>query len=138
MKKNNLFILIFFTVLLFSTLVFSRVEGVAVEPPQATTPTTTEQKHLLPQNTSSKSMFEKNAYDINQIGKDGAKFTIAKFLLAMLGVGLSAVAIFFGLKIYQKFVLNSMNKETKTDPNSLDSPKAFKEAINNFLDKTDK
>lgn len=64
---------------------------------------------------------------------------ILKFLLAMFGVLVSSLAIFGGLKFYKKFVLK---KSAKTDNinynNSLESPKTFKEAINIFLDKTDK
>lgn len=64
---------------------------------------------------------------------------IMQFLLAMFGVLLSSLAIFGGLKLYKKFVLKN---NTKTDNinygNTFESPKTFKEAINIFLDKTDK
>lgn len=64
---------------------------------------------------------------------------ILKFLLAMFGVLLSSLAILGGLKLYKKFVLKN---NTKTDNinygNTFESPKTFKEAINIFLDKTDK
>lgn len=67
----------------------------------------------------------------------GFKFMIIKFLTAMLGVAVSALAIFVGLKIYKKFVLKNDTKTSDIDYNeSLESPKDFKEAINIFLDKT--
>lgn len=63
---------------------------------------------------------------------------IAKFLFAMLGVLISAGAIFLGLKFYKKFILKQNQNLDNTDYNTLHSPKNFKEAINMFLDKTDK
>lgn len=63
---------------------------------------------------------------------------IAKFLLAMFGVLISAGAIFLGLKFYKTFILKQNQSSDNTDYNTLHSPKNFKEAINMFLDKTDK
>lgn len=73
------------------------------------------------------------------IKPEGRPSTILKFLVAMAGVLLSSLAIFGGLKLYKKFILKN---NTKTDNinygNTFESPKTFKEAINIFLDKTDK
>ncbi len=63
---------------------------------------------------------------------------ILKFLFAMLGVLISAIAIFGGLRIYQKFVLKQGANSDNTNYSTLQSPKNLKEAINLFLDKTDK
>lgn len=61
-----------------------------------------------------------------------------KFFVAMVGVLVSAGAIFLGLKIYKKFVLKQNQNIDNTDYSTLLSPKNFKDAINMFLDKTDK
>ncbi|HPT41196.1 MAG TPA: hypothetical protein PLG15_02310 [Candidatus Gastranaerophilaceae bacterium] len=82
---------------------------------------------------------EKNAYELTHMEKDGFKYGILKFLLAMTGVLVSALAIFLGLKIYQKFVLNKTTMPAKTvNGSELETPKDFKDALNLFLDKTDK
>ncbi len=82
---------------------------------------------------------QKNAYELTHMEKDGFKYGILKFLLAMTGVIVSALAIFLGLKIYQKFVLNKGTMPAKTVSGSeLETPKDFKDALNLFLDKTDK
>lgn len=66
-------------------------------------------------------------------------YPIVKFLSAMLGVLISVLAIWIGLKIYKKFILKDYSKSNEIDYNkTLESPKDFKEAINLFLDKTDK
>lgn len=63
---------------------------------------------------------------------------IFKFLGAMLGVLVSSLAIFGALKLYKKFIINAGARGEDDSTDSLDSPKDFKEAINLFLDKTDK
>ncbi|MDD3436569.1 MAG: hypothetical protein PHC64_05395 [Candidatus Gastranaerophilales bacterium] len=69
----------------------------------------------------------------------GASSTIAKFFFAMFGVIVSSLAIFLGLKIYQKFILKTNVKFDNIDyDKTLQSPKDFKEAVNLFLDKTNK
>lgn len=82
---------------------------------------------------------EKNAYKITHMQPKGFKYAIFKFFLAMLGVLVSAVAIFVGLKLYKKLTLKTNAKFDSIDYNkTLDSPRDFKDAINLFLDKTDK
>ncbi|MFA7659235.1 MAG: hypothetical protein WCY19_07360 [Candidatus Gastranaerophilaceae bacterium] len=82
---------------------------------------------------------EKNAYGLTHMEKTGFKYAFFKFFVAMAGVLVSALAIFFGLKFYKKFVLKSNAKLDEIDyDKTLESPKDFKEAINLFLDKTDK
>lgn len=67
-----------------------------------------------------------------------ASSPVVKFLFAMLGVLISAGAIYFGLKLYKKFMFKQNQNIDQTDYSTLYSPKSFKEAINIFLDKTDK
>lgn len=82
---------------------------------------------------------EKNAYAMNHMEKTGFKYGFFRFLLAMLGVLVSSGAIFLGLKLYKNVILKNNTKLDNLDYNkTLDSPKDFKEAINLFLDKTDK
>lgn len=76
---------------------------------------------------------------VQQSAQDGFRFVILKFVIAMAGVLISAAAIFFGLKLYKKFVLKNDTKiEESVYNSSLESPKDLKEAINIFLEKTDK
>ncbi len=64
---------------------------------------------------------------------------IFKFFMAMLGVLISSLAIFAGLKFYKKFMLKNNSKFDNIDyDKTLDSPRDFKEVINLFLDKTEK
>lgn len=63
----------------------------------------------------------------------------AKFFSAMAGVLVSVLAIWLGLKIYKKFALKDNSKFDKINYNTnLESPKDFREAINVFLEKTDR
>lgn len=82
---------------------------------------------------------QKNAYQFAHMEQKGFKYAIFKFFASMLGVLLSAVVIFFGLKMYKKISLKSVEKTNKIDyDKTLESPKDFKDTINLFLDKTDK
>lgn len=82
---------------------------------------------------------EKNTYKITHMQKTGFKYKLFKFFTAMLGVLISSLAIFGGLKIYKNLMLKNNSKSDTIDYNkNLESPKDFKEAINLFLDKTDK
>lgn len=64
---------------------------------------------------------------------------ILKFFGSMFGVLISALVIWLGLKIYKKLAIKDNAKLDNFDyEKNLDSPKDFKEAINLFLDKTDK
>jgi len=73
------------------------------------------------------------------IEKRGMKYNLFKFCTGMLGVLISSLTIFFCLKLYKKFFLkNKSNQENIDYDKTLESPKDFKEAINLFLDKTDK
>lgn len=82
---------------------------------------------------------EKNAYALTHINQKSFKFTFIKFGMSMLGVLISSLIIFLILKLYKKLHSKKMAKqEEKSYKNTLESPKDFKEAINIFLDKTDK
>lgn len=83
---------------------------------------------------------QKNAYALTHLNKqDDFKVNALKFLLAMLGVLVSALTLFLVLKLYKKVTLkNNLNLGDIDYDKTLESPKDFKEAINIFLDKTDK
>ncbi len=88
---------------------------------------------------TSASIPEKNAYSLTHMKKTGFKYTLFKFFIAMLGVIISIAAILFGLKLYKNFILkNNVKTDTIDYDKYLETPKDFKEAINLFLDKTDK
>ena len=141
MKRHHLNSIIIFTAI-FSTLALGGVETFAIEAPDttavSTAQTTVPTEQLKPiDNTTIQPALPKVAPE--NLKPEQRPAPILKFLLAMLGVVISSLAIFGGLKFYKKFVLK---KNSKTDNinynNSLESPKTFKEAINIFLDKTDK
>lgn len=94
----------------------------------------------VPGNAVNQTMPQKNPYALaQQPQQNGFQDAIYKFLMAMLGVILSSLAIFLGLKLYQKFVLKKSSKfDNIKNDKTLESPKDFKEAINIFLDKTEK
>ncbi len=150
--------------MMFSTLVFAGVEAFATEP-QAKQGLNLQSRVGLPthQRKADKALIaalseavktdksvneeikkpaeipQKNAYALEHMEKTGFKYAIFKFLSAMLGVLLSCLAIFGGLKFYKKIVLKSDLKQTEIDyDKTLESPKNFKEAINLFLHKTNK
>ena len=140
-KKLNL-ILIF--TIIFSTLVFTGVESFALEAaPAVKSPQS--QKTVLKQNSNvqttaaTSTIPEKNAYALTHMEKTGFKYGVFKFFIAMFGVLVSAVAIFLGLNFYKKIVMNNSAKLDNIDyDKNLESPKDFRDAINIFLDKTDK
>lgn len=67
------------------------------------------------------------------------KNKLIKFLTALFGVIVSSLTIFFVLKLYKKFGLKGNSDGANIDySKTLESPKDFKDAINLFLDKTDK
>ncbi len=122
-------------VAIFSIFVFSRGESFAFaqeNPPGV-------EKSVSQDNSAPQSILEKNAYELSHMQKTGYKYGIYKFFTAMFGVLVSIIAIYFGLKLYKKIALKNNEKldNIKFDK-SLESPKDFKEAINLFLDKTDK
>ena len=136
--QNNIFKIILSLVLLL-TPVFIGVNGnislCAVAQSNVSDSTQTIKPQTIP---------EKNMEAISEIGKNGVKQgglkqSLFRFFMAMLGVVVSSLAIFGGLKLYQKFGLkNTAALDEKDYENSLESPKDFKEAINLFLNKTDK
>ena len=135
--KTFKFVIIYIAIV--STIVFTSCESKAFAT-QNTVPqiiTQTEQKN--PNDKTLTTIPEKNAYNITHMKKTGFKYGLLKFFSAILGVLISSLAIFFGLKLYKKFILkNNSNLDNIDYDKSLESPKDFKEAINLFLDKTDK
>lgn len=135
MSKRKFFHSILIITMFFSTLVFSGV-GLNTITPSAFAAQETVQKPAPNSVKGPQSIPEKNIYKLNHMDKKNGLFS---FFMAMLGVFVSAVIIFVSLKLYKKFAINkgsqSSNESYKT---SLDSPKDFKEAINLFLNKTNK
>lgn len=140
MKKNNFLLFSIILALLFSILLFTGVERAKAldtkpQASQGTSFTKTGEPKV-------KTIPEKNLSTLSQIDhleKKSFKYNLFKFFTAMFGVLVSALAIFFGLKVYKKFVFKNMQPADKEDfEKSLNSPKDFKEAINLFLGKTEK
>lgn len=129
-------------IVIFSTLTFLSGESAAFATQNTVVqaPVKKEQVTSDAKNTKeAETIPEKNGHTLTHMPKSGFKYAIFKFFLAMIGVLVSALAIFAGLKIYQKFVLKNNLKLDKIDyDKTLESPKDFKEVINLFLDKTDK
>ena len=67
----------------------------------------------------------------------GKKQLAMKFIMAMIGVGVSSVIIFVLLSGYNKFVYGSYTRvEPSEEDNSYKTPNNMKDAINIFLKKT--
>lgn len=146
MKKKSKKILNFIIIicLIFSTFVIIEGESYAFASPSTTTTVNTDK-------TVSKATTKKNISAIHsktaeikvktskEAKKFGFKYSLYKFFTAMFCVLVSAIAIFLGLKIYKNIILKNNLKSDNIDyEKNLESPKNFKEAINLFLDKTDK
>lgn len=144
LKKINAYIVCTIVLLAF-VLVGAKSSVFAAQAPTAQAPVT--QSALVKDkvnptkvdDSNKQGIPEKNAYALTHMEKNGVQYAIFKFLIAMLCVIVSAGMIFFGLKLYQKFVLKNNGKFDSIDYDKmLESPKDFKEAINIFLEKTDK
>jgi len=137
--KNRLITLnLAIIIAIFSTLAIG-VESFAIETPAPTVQNSLPTAQSAPKTSDSQTIPERNAYVLNHIGQQGSQNPLVKFFLAMLGVLISSGAIFLGLRFYKKLMLKNNTKLDSIDYNkTLDSPKDFKEAINLFLDKTDK
>lgn len=138
-KQLKILNIIVILAIIFSTLVFTGVESFAINSQtpnvQTAAKTKQEEKNIAKPST----IPEKNSYAITHMNKTGFKFAMLKFLIAMFGVLVSCLAIFLGLKFYKKLVSHGNNKFNNIDyDKTLESPKDFKEAINLFLDKTNK
>lgn len=136
-KHNLILILALFSTLVFFTGVesFAASQPTTTVKPAAETPQTVTPKNI----TTPDTIPEKNAYALSHIKPRGFKYGLFKFFIAMLGVLISALAIFGGLKLYKKIILKNSSILDNVDyKKTLESPKDFKEAINLFLDKTDK
>ena len=136
-RRGSLHLFIIFMAIC-SVLVFINCESFAADTNQVQTPVAQVQE--VPKNAVTPTTIpEKNAYNLTHMEKNGFKYSIFKFLAAMAGVLVSALAIFLGLNFYKKFALKSNQKLDSIDfDKTLESPKDFREAINLFLDKTDK
>lgn len=140
MKKHlKILNLIFVLTIIFSTLVFTGVESFALDFQVPAVQTTTGNKQSENNAIKPSTIPEKNAYAITHMKKTGFKYGIFKFFMAMVGVLVSSLTIFLGLKGYKKFILKNDAKINNIDyDKTLESPKDFKEAINLFLNKTNK
>jgi hypothetical protein len=142
-KQRKIFSIIIVITAIFSILVLTRVESFAQTVETTPTPavSTVSTTQLQPTNSVDipKTIPEKNVYTLAHMQKTGFKYRVFKFFTAMFGVLISSLAIFFGLKFYKKFMLKNNQKLDNIDyDKSLESPKDFKDAVNLFLDKTDK
>ena len=152
--QYNLTYFILFLMLVFSTLVFSRVESTAAmtSPPIENSKIRSDalppnSKIFAPQKSPEVSPEKhqqvklsptKNTLPIKKANNIKHHKGLFRFLKGMFGVLLSAIVIFGGLKLYNFFILkNNSTLDNKKNKNSLESPKTFKETINSFLDKTD-
>lgn len=144
-RLKNIVLFFIFTAI-FSTITVCNIICFSADLPASAQVTTATAKSLNPSTEKAVNeakdtlkFSQKNGYDLNNPEKMNFGYAVYKFLLAMLGVIVSAGAIFFGLKIYKKFILKNDIKSDIVDyNNSLTSPKDFKEAINIFLGKTDR
>lgn len=141
MKKNqkilNLFIIL--PIILFSTVFFVKTESFATPADIPAAGTTAAEKTVY--NDTGLNKMNNNSADVfaPEEKTSGFKDIMIKFLSAMSGVLVSSLAIFLGLKFYKKSILKNNAKFNNIDyDKTLDSPKDFKEAINLFLDKTNK
>lgn len=154
--------LIFIITAIFSALVLTGVETFAKSDMQAdnvllaiatpastsvpaptalttTSKTATQTTKPAPQEQKPQSIPQKNVYKITHMKQHSLKASLFKFVLAMLCVLISSLVILTGLKFYKKIGLKNKSKTDNIDySKSLDSPKDLKEAINIFLNKTDK
>lgn len=145
-KKTKITNLILILAIIFSTVIFFygsktfALDTAATQSAAHSAAQSTQNNKTISNNqSSSESIPEKNLYELTHMEKKGVKYSLFKFLIAMAGVAFSALAIFAGLKLYKNFSLKHNEKFDNIDyDKNLESPKDFKEAINIFLDKTDK
>ena len=131
--KNRLFAIIL-TILLALPISVSAVNTDINEPVAISETIQTEENSVLDQEVaeiSDKELEEtyKQPVSIKKIAK--------KFIMAMLGVGISSFLIFFGLSIYNR-VRESVLNEVKTPEGetSLKTPEDLTSAVKLFIEKT--
>lgn len=131
--KNKIFAIIL-TVLLALPISVSAVDTVINEPSAVSEVLSAEGESVLEKEVSEISENEiEDAYKQPLSTKKIAK----KFLMAMLGVGVSSFLIFFGLSVYNRVresVLN--NVKTPEGETSLKTPEDMTSAIRVFIEKT--
>ena len=131
--KNKLFAIIL-TVFLALPISVSAVDTVINEPTPISETVQTEEESILEKELSEipDSILEntyKEPVDIRQTSK--------KFLMAMLGVGISSFLIFFGLSIYNRVRETVLNEvKTPEGETSLKTPDDLTEAVKLFIEKT--
>lgn len=140
MKKHlKLINLLVILTIIFSTLIFTGTESFALNSQTPSVQKTVGEKQSENSIEKVSTIPQKNAYALTHMKKAGFKYGIFRFLMAMLGVLVSSLAIFLGLKIYKKLILKNDAKFNNIDyDKTLESPRDFKEAINLFLNKTKK
>lgn len=136
LKKLNLALICIAT---FLTFMLVGCKSLAFASSQQAVQPASSHSAVVPQASEPSAIPQKNVYDVTHMQKTGFKYGIFKFLMAMLGVLISAGAIFVGLKLYKSLMSKGNAKFDNIDyDKTLESPKDFKEAINIFLEKTDK
>ena len=131
--KNKLFAIIL-TVFLALPISVSAVDTVINEPTPISETVQTEEESILEKELSEipDNILEntyKEPVDIRKTSK--------KFLMAMLGVGISSFLIFFGLSIYNRVRETVLNEvKTPEGETSLKTPDDLTEAVKLFIEKT--
>ena len=131
--KNRIFAIIL-TVLLTLPISVSAVDTVANEPAPSSETIETDTTSVLDKEVSEISNEDiENAYKQPLSTRKIAK----KFLMAMLGVGISSFLIFFGLSVYNR-VREAVLNEVKTPEGetSLKTPEDTASAVKLFIEKT--
>lgn len=148
MKKKLSFLnLSFIIIAIFSTLAFARVENVSIssvayaeqlQASQQVLQQTVNDKKNEQVDDAPQSIPEKNIHTLKTMDKNSTKYKVFKFFVSMLGVAISALAIYGGLKLYKTIISRAslFPKEPKYD-NTLETPTDFRTAINMFLKKTE-
>lgn len=151
--KNKSFIFAIITFCILSSFGLTKLDSYAVDlspvaaaqkirgevpTSEATTEKTKAEQNAEPEKNGQMSIPEKNLNQLQNIGKDTPENKFLKFIIAMIGVAISALAIYGGLKLYKKIMESKgIYVSNPNDERSLESPKDFKTAINLFLNKTD-
>lgn len=130
--KNRLFAIIL-TVLLTLPISVSAVDTVIPEPVAVSESIETGEESVLEKELAEISNDEmEQAYTPNSIKK-----IAKKFLMAMLGVGVSSFLIFFGLSVYNRVRETILNEvKTPEGETSLKTPEDLTSAVKVFIEKT--
>lgn len=132
-KKIKSYLLIIMAIMTFASAIPAFAEGEAANP----TPPASAQATAVQPTANTVQTQPSVPADIQTKQPISKRQLAMKFLIAMLGVGLSSVIIFVLLSSYNKFVYGSYTRvEPSEEDNSYKTPTNMKDAINTFLKKT--